>query len=203
MSDAPTPPADADTADAPEQAPDATPEPTAATADDLAKWKALARKHEANAKANAAAARRLAEIEDANKSEAERLSARAEAAERERDEARAAMTRAVAESVVTAAAAGRLADPRDALALLDISSLTDDDGKVDAVAVTSAIDGLLASKPYLAPAGQRAPAPDPSQGGRPGGASQLTQSDLQSMTPAQVRAAREEGRLDGLLGIKR
>lgn len=52
-------------------------------------WKAEARKHEARAKENAAkakanetAAQRLAEIEDANKTEIERVAARAEAAEK-------------------------------------------------------------------------------------------------------------------------
>jgi hypothetical protein len=45
------------------------------------KWKALARKHEGNAKANAEAAKRLSEIEDEAKSEAERLAERVQAAE--------------------------------------------------------------------------------------------------------------------------
>jgi hypothetical protein len=48
--------------------------------DEVAKWKALSRKHEAQAKANAAAAKRLAEIEDANKTETQKLTeAKAEA----------------------------------------------------------------------------------------------------------------------------
>lgn len=45
------------------------------------KWKALARKHEADAKKNRDAARRLAEIEDQGKSETERLNAAQRAAE--------------------------------------------------------------------------------------------------------------------------
>lgn len=40
---------------------------------EAAKWKAMARKHESQAKANASAAKRLAEIEDEKKSETERL----------------------------------------------------------------------------------------------------------------------------------
>jgi hypothetical protein len=40
---------------------------------EMEKWKALARKHEAQAKANAAAAQKLAEIEDADKSETQKL----------------------------------------------------------------------------------------------------------------------------------
>lgn len=42
---------------------------------ELAKWKALSRKHEAQAKANADAAQRLKQIEDAGKSETEKLQA--------------------------------------------------------------------------------------------------------------------------------
>lgn len=48
---------------------------------EVEKWRALARKHEARAKDNAEAAKRLAAIEDESKSELERAVARAEAAE--------------------------------------------------------------------------------------------------------------------------
>lgn len=48
---------------------------------DVAKWKALARKHEQSAKANAEAAKKLAEYEDAQKSEQQRMQDRAQAAE--------------------------------------------------------------------------------------------------------------------------
>jgi hypothetical protein len=78
---------------------DAVPTPTPAPVDPVepvnepepkeVDWKAEARKHEARAKENAAkakanetAAQRLAEIEDANKSELEKAAARAEAAEK-------------------------------------------------------------------------------------------------------------------------
>lgn len=40
---------------------------------EVEKWKSLARKHESAAKANSAAAKKLADIEDANKSELEKL----------------------------------------------------------------------------------------------------------------------------------
>ncbi|MCA1191622.1 hypothetical protein [Saccharopolyspora sp. 6V] len=43
-------------------------------ADEVKKWKALARKHEGNSKVNAEAARKLKELEDAQKSEQERQS---------------------------------------------------------------------------------------------------------------------------------
>lgn len=66
----------------------ATPEvPT--TTDTVEHWKAMAREQEKRAKSNADAAKRLAEMEDAQKSEAQRLADRQSAVERERDEARA------------------------------------------------------------------------------------------------------------------
>lgn len=47
------------------------------------KWQALSRKHEGTAKANAAAAKELAEIKEAGKSEVEKLTDRAAKAEQE------------------------------------------------------------------------------------------------------------------------
>ena len=68
-----------------------TPEPQAQEPDtgaapkdwqaEAAKWKNLARKHETTAKTNSEAAKRLTEIEDAQKSEQQRLQDRATAAE--------------------------------------------------------------------------------------------------------------------------
>jgi hypothetical protein len=52
-------------------------------------WKQKAREQETRAKSNADAARRLAEIEDAQKTEQQRLADRQAQIERERDEARA------------------------------------------------------------------------------------------------------------------
>lgn len=51
-------------------------------ATELDKWKALARKNEQQAKANAAAAKKLAEIEEASKSEADKAAERLTAAEK-------------------------------------------------------------------------------------------------------------------------
>jgi hypothetical protein len=53
------------------------------------KWKALSRKHEDQAKANADAARRLREAEDAEKSELEKATERAATAEKRADESEA------------------------------------------------------------------------------------------------------------------
>jgi hypothetical protein len=54
---------------------------------EVAKWKALARKHEDQAKSNSAAAQKLAQIEEANKSEAQKAADRVTAAERTASEA--------------------------------------------------------------------------------------------------------------------
>lgn len=52
---------------------------------------------------------------------------------------------------VKAAAAGKLADPSDAVSMLDLSKFEiDDDGNVDLKAVSAAIAKLIEKKPYLA-----------------------------------------------------
>lgn len=80
------------------------------TAAELAKWKALARKHERTAKENADAAKRLKELEDANKSEIERAQEAARAAEQRAVEAeqRALRLEVAAEKGLTPAQAKRL-----------------------------------------------------------------------------------------------
>jgi hypothetical protein len=82
-----TPPADDMPADAPAD------QPPADLSAEVEKWKAMARKHEGNAKANAEAARKLAEIEDAAKSEAERLAEQATKAEQRATQAETALAR--------------------------------------------------------------------------------------------------------------
>ncbi|MFD7584199.1 hypothetical protein ACFV84_02000 [Kitasatospora sp. NPDC059811] len=57
---------------------------------------------------------------------------------------------------VRAAASGRLADPADALALLDLAKLTPERGEPDPVAIKTALEELLTAKPYLAPKGDSA-----------------------------------------------
>lgn len=65
---------------------------------EIAKWKALARKHEQRSRENSKAAERLAELEDANKTELQRLQERADKAERERAAERAERFRLIAAS---------------------------------------------------------------------------------------------------------
>ncbi len=83
-------------------------EQTTDLAAEVEKWKALARKNEARAKENSDKAKRLDDLEEAQKSELEKLTARAEAAEAkiaEREKADAA--RALAEEIAKEKSEGR------------------------------------------------------------------------------------------------
>jgi hypothetical protein len=114
--------------------------------DDGTDWKAEARKHEKRAKANATKAKKWDEAEATNKSEAERL-------QTERDEAQkraqAATDRAVKAEVKSVARDLKFRDPADALRLVELSELADEDGEVDETAVTKALKKIAKDKPYL------------------------------------------------------
>ena len=170
---------------APAVDPPATGEPAPDPAAEVEKWRALARKHEARAKENATAAARLAEIEDAAKSEAQRLAERAEKAERALQDAtlrslrlEVAAEKGVPAALLTGTTAEELAASADAL--LEFRG--------------------AAPKPPAAP-----PATGQGAVGKPigdGGQGQLTRADLAGMTPDEINAARAAGRLNALLGIK-
>lgn len=101
----------------------------------------------------------------------------------------------------SAAAAGG-----DPAALLDstsfLASLAGIDTS-DGSAVADAIAKAVEANPRLgvAPAAPKAPEPNPAQGASGGAAGQLTEVDLERMTPEQVVKARKEGRLNNLMGI--
>lgn len=133
---------------------------------------------------------------------------KADAAEIKRQATRDANAKAntrVVRSEIKAAAAGKLADPADALAHLDPKSFeVDENGDVDAEELADAIEDLLKRKPYLAASGRPR-----FQGTGDGGAvhkttgpAQLTREDLRGMSPAAINKARTEGRLNVVLGIK-
>lgn len=176
------PPADPPPADPP--APEPTDEPSDTDAEpdpddkgkpaekdlsaEVAKWKALARKHEGNAKTNAAAAKKLSEIEDANKTEAERLAAAKDAAEAR---AVAAINRAVAAEIKVLASAAEFADPTDAEAAIKPAEFVDDKGEIDVDGIKTRLAELLESKPHwrkqaTPPTAAKTPKPDPGQGSR-------------------------------------
>ena len=179
---------------------DTTPAPEAPPAADAeaAKWKALARKHEAQAKANADAAKRLAEIEAANQSDTEK--AVKEAEQRGRSAATAELAQRLAAAEVKAALTGVVPDPGSIVEDLNLAKYVTDTGDVDQEAVTALRTKYEAFATKAAP-----PAPDLKQGAQgnaPGGKSQVTRAELASMTPQEKAAAFDEGRLANVLAGK-
>ncbi|MEV7358279.1 hypothetical protein [Kitasatospora sp. NPDC091276] len=67
-----------------------------------------------------------------------------------RAEVREEFTAQLVRAEVRAAAAGKLRDASDALALLDLSALAGPGGEIDGKAVSAALDELIKAKPYLA-----------------------------------------------------
>jgi hypothetical protein len=112
-------------------------------------------------------------------------------------------------SEIRAAAAGKLQDPKDALAHLDLKQFeVDDDGNVDEDEIADAIADLLKRKPYLGVTqgdGKRfkgtADAGVQGKAGKP----QLTEADVKQLAAqgkhAEIEKARLDGRLNTLLGI--
>jgi hypothetical protein len=191
MSDSTDPVAPVDPATAAPTGPDSATDPADPASRnwqaEAEKWQKLSRQNEARAKENASAAKRLTEIEDAAKSDAEKLAEKLTAAE---DRAKAATAMAVA-ARVEAMATGRFADPQDAVDALGHDFL-DDSGKVDAAAITAALDALLERKPHWAAAalaGPRTPAPDPAQGARPGAVPTLAAQIAEAERSGDIRAS--------------
>lgn len=112
------------------------------------------------AKLKAERERRIAAEEKAAKALGEDDAARIER------EALAKANARIVRAEIKAAAAGKLADPADALTFLSADDFeVDDDGDVDAGEIAAAIDDLVRRKPYLAAQGGSArPRPDRSQG---------------------------------------
>lgn len=123
-------------------------------------------------------------------------------AQRVKDEALAAANDRILKAEVRALAAGKLADPQDALRFLNMSEFeVGSDGEVDGKSIEAAIADLVQSKPYLAAQGDKR-----FQGGADGGArndatkpSQLTKADLGRMSPEEISAAYDSGQLSTLM----
>lgn len=103
---------------------------------------------------------------------------------------------------VHALAAKDLADPADAVRLLDLAQFKPDaDGEFDDAAIKAAVGQLMKDKPYLAakPSGFQGSGDG---GARTGGSrpAQVTDAELKTMNAKQILKARQEGRLDSLLG---
>ena len=149
----------------------------------LAEWKKRAKEAEKTATDQAA---RLKAFEDAQKTETEKLADKVKDAETRAEQA----TRLAVASKVEALATGKFADPSDAVEALATGKFVTDSGQVDAAAITAALDELLTRKPHWkATNGPRVPAPDPSQGARPGEPPSLDQRIAEAQQKGDTRLA--------------
>ena len=159
---------------------------------ELEKWKTLSRKNEQQAKANAAAAKELEDLKKSQLTDQERL------VESTKEETRRAVRMEFATKLVDAelksALNGRVLDGGSLLEF-DKSSFIDDDGNVDSESVTAWVEAHSSTGDV--------PKPDLGQGNR-GEKSRLAQitsrDELSNMSPADILAARKDGRLDSLMG---
>lgn len=150
---------------------------------ELEKWKALARKNEQRAKENADAAKRLQEIEDAQKTETQKMLDRAEAAEK----------RAIELELQTLRSDVALRKGLTATQAKRLVGNTLDELEADA-------DELLNDLKAARPAATATADGQGKQGTAVGQTTQVTSRDqLKNMTPQQIREARQSGALDGLL----
>lgn len=186
-----TPDTDVDTDDT--TTTDTTPDPVA----ELARWKSEARKHEARAKANAAAAEKLAKLEDAKKSDLEKAQAAIAEANQRATAAEERIAKALTRAAVMAAAAKSGAiDAEAVLALLPPNAVEIDGDEVKGV--DEAIKALRESKPYLF--GKTKPAPGSADGGRQSDKpAQWTRADLKGKSSAEIEQARRAGLLTAVM----
>jgi hypothetical protein len=152
-----------------EAAPEAEQKPTDPWADpdaarkEIEKLRREAAKYRTKAGELEPLARKAQELEDAQKSEQQRLSEQLTAAQ---ERIQSVQQRAV-RSEVKALASAEFADPEDAHAFLSLDSYVTEDGDVDTDAIQRDLKSLLERKPHLAkPADNspRSPRPDHTQG---------------------------------------
>lgn len=155
--------------------------------DELAKWKEMARKHEQRAAANADKAKRFDEIEEANKTETQRLQDQLEALQKERDEARlqALRTKVASEAGVPA-------------------NLLTGDNEEQLIAAADALRAFKGDTPKAAPAAVQGDQGASVAGSNGTSDDQLTEDDVKRLYAekkyAEIEKAREAGRLSTLLG---
>ena len=116
-------------------------------------------------------------------------------------EATQAANQRILRAEVKAAAAGKLADPSDALRLIDLSAFdVDSDSNIDAEDIADAINGLLQAKPYLSAQGGKRFQGSADNGARKPSreAGQVTKEQLKTMAPEAIAEARKAGRLSDL-----
>lgn len=143
-----------------------------------------------------AKAAELDKLQEASKTDLQKAQDAQAAAERRATEAETrAQEKTIRSDIVAEAAKRGLADPSDAIALLDRSVLEfDKDGSPTNIA--EAMDSLLKAKPHLVGGGNgRANGAD--QGARGNGTAQL--SSIDGMSAEQITAALASGQLDAFL----
>lgn len=159
---------------------------------ELDKWKSMSRKNEQQAKANAQAAKELDEIKKSQLTETEKL------VEQTREETATAVRKEFATKLVDAELKSQLngrALTGDAVLSFDKNQFITDSGDIDTEAIQQWVE---ANSKQL-----EAPAPDLGQGARgtnPAKAQIRSRDELTNMTPAEILAARNDGRLDYLMG---
>jgi hypothetical protein len=144
---------------------------------------------------------RIAELENpAPKGDSETPDAEQIKAQATRDALAKANTR-ILRSEVKAAAAGKFADPADALAFLDLTKFeVDENGDVDPEEIGDAIEELLTRKPHLAATARRFQGTgDGGAARKASGPTQITREELDKMSPEAIVKAKREGRLKNLL----
>lgn len=147
------------------------------------KWKALSRKNEERARANADKAARFDEIEERDKTDLQKAVEAKEVAER-----RAADLEVAALRARVAAAKG-----------VDIDLLTgstQEEVEASAARLLAWRDAAAPKPPASSSAGDAGPRGEPI-----GAPKQLTRADLAGMTPAQIDRARRAGQLNKIMGV--
>lgn len=156
------------------------------------KWKALSRKHEAQEKANLA---ELETLRQAQMSDAEKAIDQAKAEGRSSALSEVGTRLATAELKAAAATAG-VAIPEGLSELLDVSKLLGEDGNPDSTAITALVGSFTPTTPPPPTFSQNVGVGPQGTNSVPG---QLTRDDLKRMTPTEINKARKDGLLNTLL----
>lgn len=155
-----------------------------------------AKKESREIRAELAALKAQLEAKDKPADEQELDRVRREAA----TEATARANARILRSEIKAAAAGKFADPADAIAFLNLDDFdVDENGDVDAEAIEDAISDLLTRKPHLS-AGKKKFGDVNQSPKAPAQPAQLTLAEYNSLSRDERRKAREAGRVKNIIG---
>lgn len=159
---------------------------------ELDKWKSMSRKNEQTAKANAQAAKELEEIKKSQLTDQEKL------IEQTREETAKAIRTEYATRLVDAELKAQLQNKvLDAGSILsfDKKAFVTEDGDIDTEAIQQWVEANSKTTDI--------PAPNLGQGNRgknPSKSQIRSREELENMTPAEILQARNDGRLDALMG---